>query len=106
VHIAKQEAAPRPTARGGSEREVSRVRRGGRPGKNSRVVLRFEGEAAPSFEARVDFQALDIYLGTRLREVLREQLGGIYDVELSSDWTGATFCARFASTANPKRSTG
>lgn len=74
------------TSRGG----VQRVRVPSRPGEESQVVLRFSGTTVPSPEARIEHKALEAYLRLRLREVLREQLGGIYDVELTSGWSGSS----------------
>lgn len=67
---------------------VQRVRVPNRPGAESQVVLRFGGPAVPSPEARIEVEALEGYLRLRLREVLQQQLGAIYDVEVTSGWSG------------------
>jgi zinc protease len=78
---ARAVAAP---SRGG----IHRVRLENRPGAESQVVLRFTGTAAPSPEARVDLEALKAYLRLRLRDVLRGELGAIYDADITSGWSG------------------
>jgi zinc protease len=65
---------------------IRRVRLPNRPGAESQVVMRFSGTAPPSAAARVELEALEAYLRLRLREVLRERLGAIYDAEVSSGW--------------------
>jgi zinc protease len=75
-------------ASAGSDRGIRRVRMAHRPGTESQVVLHFNGSAFPSVQARLELEALEAYLRLRLREVLREQLGGIYDVDVSSGWNG------------------
>lgn len=65
---------------------VRRVRLSNRPGTESQVVMRFGGTVAHSPEARVELEALTAYLRLRLRHVLRDRLGAIYDVDVSSGW--------------------
>jgi zinc protease len=68
---------------------VRRVRLSNRPGAESQVVMRFGGTATPSPEGRVELEALKAHLRLRLREVLREQLGAIYDADITSGWSHA-----------------
>jgi zinc protease len=89
-------AGPRSAAAPSEER--ARTRRGvaravvpGRPGEQSRVVLKFDSTARPSPEARMLFRALDVHLREGLRKALREELGGVYDVDLVSHWSGEHF---------------
>jgi len=70
---------------------VQHVRVSGRPALESQVVMYFSGTAVPSPQARVWFDALGMYLRRRLRAVLRETLGGVYDIELRDSWEGQQF---------------
>lgn len=83
---APEPAAPRASA--GFDGGIHRVRMANRASAESQVVMRFRGTALPSAPARVELEALEAYLRLRLREVLREQLGAIYDVDVESGWSG------------------
>lgn len=88
--VARKDAVTEPVrgARSNAGRGVKRVRVPGRPGAQSRVVLEFSGTVPQSPEGRMAFAALNVHLHQRLRAVLREEIGGIYDVDLSSRWNG------------------
>jgi zinc protease len=47
------------------------------------VSVRYHGEEPVPSRAEAELNALRVYLALRLREVLREQLGGVYDVDVS-----------------------
>src|SRR6185436_13908298 len=64
------------------------VRMANRPGTESLVILRFTGSALPSARERAEVEGLTAYLRLSLREVLRQQLGAVYDVEVNSGWSG------------------
>jgi zinc protease len=51
----------------------------------AQVQILFHGDAPFSREARHDLAVLSNVLEVRLREVLRESLGAVYDVEVSAD---------------------
>jgi len=59
--------------------------RAGKEDKES-VVLMFHGDSPWSEFAHTDLVSLDMYLTIRIREVLRERLGGVYTPRISSSF--------------------
>ncbi|MEY2930160.1 MAG: hypothetical protein RL033_909, partial [Pseudomonadota bacterium] len=66
-----------------------------RAGKEDKGAVRllFHGEAPWSHEAHTDLVSLEIYLRIRLREVLRERLGGAYATYVNSSFERLPFDA-------------
>ncbi|MEY2929434.1 MAG: hypothetical protein RL033_183, partial [Pseudomonadota bacterium] len=84
-------------------RRVQTVRLSGRGGHENQVMLRFAGTATPSAEARVEFFALQTHLRRRMRQRLREELGGVYDVDVTGGWAGASFWQEVRFECKPER---
>lgn len=61
------------------------VRAGKEPKANTRLVYSGKFDAAPSIDERIRLVAASEILQNRLREVLREQLGGTYGVSVGSN---------------------
>ena len=59
--------------------------RAGKEDKES-VALMFHGELPWSEQAHTDLVSLEMYLGIRVREVLRERLGGVYTPRVDSSF--------------------
>jgi zinc protease len=57
------------------------------------VTLVYHGESRWSEEAHTDLNSLESYLTIRLREVLREQLGGVYTPYVSSNFERIPYAA-------------
>ncbi len=57
------------------------------------VILIFHGETPWSDPAHTDLVSLQSYLSIRLREVLREQMGGVYTPAVSSEFSRVPFDA-------------
>jgi zinc protease len=57
------------------------------------VLIMFHGESPWSEDAHTDLTSLESYLSIRLREVLREQLGGVYTPAVSSSFERVPFDA-------------
>jgi zinc protease len=72
---------------------VTRVRvHEGREDKAT-LLLRYHGESPWSDPAHTDLVSLQSYLNIRLREVLRDQMGGVYAPSVSSDFDRVPFDA-------------
>jgi zinc protease len=72
---------------------ISQVRvEAGKEDKAS-VVIMFHGESPWSEDAHTDLVSLESYLTIRLREVLREQMGGVYTPSVSSTFERVPFDA-------------
>lgn len=57
------------------------------------VLIMFHGESRWSENAHTDLTSLESYLSIRLREVLREQMGGVYTPAVSSSFERVPFDA-------------
>jgi zinc protease len=62
-------------------------------GKEDKAIfsLTFHGESPWSENAHTDLYTLGEYLSMRLREVLREEMGGVYSPQVSSDFDRVPF---------------
>lgn len=70
---------------------VTRVSvRAGKEDKES-VALMFHGDSPWSEQAHTDLVSLEMYLGIRVREVLRERLGGVYTPRVDSSFERLPF---------------
>ncbi|HTV24171.1 MAG TPA: insulinase family protein, partial [Polyangiaceae bacterium] len=65
---------------------VTRVRLDEGQEDKASVVLMYHGESPWSENAHTDLVSLESYLSIRLREVLREQMGGVYTPQVSSNF--------------------